>query len=135
MNYRSLIEAVSAEKAAVNASYYRLPGKNSRYFYRGEWRGVRKPPERLSASMELFDFLKENGEAVVALSRPEAPMEGLFLDEDSESALAFPFLHGPAGELTGVLFLSSPGPLAFSGSCIEKVERLIALSGPPEENR
>ena len=135
MNYRSLIEAASAVRASVNASYYRLPGKNSRYFYRGEWKGESKPPERLSASTELFDFLKENGRAVVALSRREAPMKGLFLDEDSESAVAFPFLHGPSGELSGVLFLSSPGPLAFSGTCIEKVERLIALSGPPEENR
>jgi hypothetical protein len=135
MNYRSLIEAASAVRASVNASYYRLPGKSSRYLYRREWRGSRKPPERLSASTELFDFLKEHGEAVAALSRRESPMKGLFLDEDSESALAFPVLHGPSGELTGVLFLSSSSPLAFSGSCIEELERLIALSGPPEEKR
>ncbi len=135
MNYRRLIEAASAVRTSVNASYYRFPGRNSRYFYRGEWRGSSKPPERLSASMELFGFLKENGRAVVALGREQAPMEGLFLDEYSESALAFPLLHASSGELTGVLFLSSPAPLAFSGSCIEKVERLIALSGPPEDKQ
>lgn len=135
MDYRTLIEEVSAETRPASAGYYRYPGGSSRYLYRGAWKGSRKPPERLSAALEVIGFLRESGSPVLALERERAPMEGLFTDEEAESALALPLFDKPDGTFGGVLFLWAPHPFAFSGTFIEKAERLTAMVRPPEDTR
>jgi hypothetical protein len=132
MTGRELIESAAGLSTATELCCYRMPEKQGRYLYREAWRGTRKPPERLLTELELVRFLLENPSPVVALRRKDRPLEGLFLHESDESALVVPFVSPRTGAVTGMISLTSPFPFAFSGTCIQRIEQLVARAQPLE---
>lgn len=130
---RKLIEHISSCSGYDRLIYYTFSGKEKEILYRECWRGSSAFPEAIRVDPELYDFLKESGRSVVANSREETPLPGLFLDETAESVLAVPVPEAGKEGPKGIFFLFSPAPYAFSGAMIQTIEELISRMLPLEE--
>jgi len=95
-------------------------------------RGLRDVPGTIPSNLELLEFLRECGEAVVLLSRKESPFIDIFLSPDMNSAIVLPVKSGKRN--IGALFLNSRNENHYGNELFRYLDSLNRLAGGLLEN-
>jgi len=95
-------------------------------------RGIRDVPASIPYDLELLEFLRDCGEAVVLLSRKESPFEDMFLSPEMKSGIVLPVKSGKRN--IGVLFLNSRSENHYGNDRFRYLDSLNMLAGGLLEN-